>query len=73
MDEAGDTGIIESTYGYHVMYYVGDDEMTYRDSMIRDEIHTATMTDWYSAIMDSTEATAQNTSLLNKDVVLAQQ
>ena len=71
--EAGDTGIIESTYGYHVMYYVGDDEMTYRDSMIRDEIHTATMTDWYSAIMDSTEATAQNTSLLNKDVVLAQQ
>ena len=70
--QAGDTGIIESEYGYHVMYYVGDDELTYRDSMIRDEILDASITEWYDGIMASAEITEKNTSLLNKDVILSQ-
>ena len=71
--EAGDTGIIESTYGYHVMYYVGDDEMTYRDSMIFDDMHTIALSDWYDGIMNKVEATKGDTSLMKKDIVLAQQ
>ena len=70
--QAGDTGIIESEYGYHVMYYVGDDELTYRDSMIRDEILDTSITEWYDGIMASAEITEKNTSLLNKDVILSQ-
>ena len=70
--EAGDTGIIESTYGYHVMYYVGDDEMTYRDSMIYNELHDNSVSEWYDAIMASAEITKKDTSLLNKDVILSQ-
>lgn len=70
--KAGDTGIIESTYGYHVMYYVGDDEMTYRDSMIRDEIKTETVSTWYENILATAEVTEKNTSMLNRDIILAQ-
>ena len=70
--EAGDTGIIESTYGYHVMYYVGDDEMTYRDSMIAEEIRTQTIGDWYDSIMATAAMTKEDTSLLNKNLIIAQ-
>lgn len=70
--KAGDTGIIESVYGYHVMYYVGDDELTYRDSMITEEIRTESMATWYEGILASAEITEKDTSLLNKDVLLAQ-
>ena len=70
--KAGDTGIIESTYGYHVMYYVGDDEMTYRDSMIKDEIMTETVSNWYNDILATADITEKDTSLLNKDIILGQ-
>ncbi|MBQ8359926.1 MAG: peptidylprolyl isomerase [Oscillospiraceae bacterium] len=70
--EAGDTGIIESTYGYHVMYYVGDDEMTYRDSMIFDEIQSETISTWYDGILSTGKVEEKDTSYLNKDIVLAQ-
>ena len=71
--EPGDTGIIESTYGYHVMYYVGDDEMTYRDSMISTDIRTETVEAWYNEILADNTATTLDTSRLKKDIVLKQQ
>ena len=70
--QAGDTGIIESTYGYHVMYYVGDDEVTYRDSMIMEELRTETINNWYDGILASSEITEKDTSLVNKNRVMAQ-
>ena len=69
---AGDTGIIESTYGYHVMYYVGDDEMTYRDSMIHEQLVTETVNAWYTEILASAQVVEKDTSLLNKDIILNQ-
>lgn len=70
--EAGETGIIESPYGYHVMYYVGDDELTYRDSMIYDEIETETISNWIGEVLAVADVVEKDTSLLKKDVVLAQ-
>ena len=69
--EAGDTGIIESTYGYHVMYYVGDDEMTYRDSMIYEQMHDQQLNDWYNEILSSGPVTELDSSMVNKAVVLS--
>lgn len=70
--EAGDTDIIESTYGYHVMYYVGDDELSYRDSMIREEIVTETINTWYDGILATGEVIEKDTSLLNRNITLSQ-
>ena len=69
--EAGDTGIIESPYGYHVMYYVGDDEVTYRDHMITERIRTESLETWYNEILQSATVTPGDTSRLNRDIVLA--
>ena len=69
--ETGDVEIIESEYGYHIMYYVGDDELTYRDHMIREEILETSLANWYDEILSGAEIVKKDTSLLNKDVVLS--
>ncbi len=68
--KAGDTGIIESDYGYHVMYYVGDDEMTYRDYMISNLIRSESLSEWYSEILATAEIIEKDTSLLNRNIIL---
>lgn len=74
-DEArhpGDTGIVESTYGYHVMYYVGTAPQTYRDYMIENDLRSADMQTWYDALLKEVTVNEGNTSRLNRDLVIAQ-
>ena len=67
----GDTEVIESEFGYHVMYYVGDDEMTYRDYMISEDLRAADIEEWHEGITKEVTLTAANTKRLNLDAVLA--
>lgn len=68
---AGDTGIVETEYGYHVMYFVGDSEELYRDHMIRQELTNTDITNWYTSIVDSAAVTEGNTKYLSLDIVLS--
>ena len=68
---AGDTGIVETTYGYHVMYFVGNSDTTYRDFQIRNELINADHNEWYQAIVDAVSVTEGDTKYLSKDLVLA--
>ena len=68
--EAGNAEVIESEYGYHVMYYVGDDELTYRDHMILSDMKEEALDAWYHGITDAVTLTVLNTSRLNLDRVL---
>ena len=45
----GDTGIVESEHGYHIMYYVGTTEMTYRQYLAQ----TAQINEDFTAWKDS--------------------
>lgn len=67
--QPGDTGIVESTYGYHVMYYVGQSEMTYREYMIDNHLRTAAVTEWYTGLLEGAAITQGNTAYINKDLV----
>ena len=67
----GDTGIVETEYGYHIMYYVGDTELTYRDYLITEALRTADHEAWYTAIEESATVAAGNTDRVPKDVVMA--
>ena len=69
--KAGDTGVIESPYGYHVMYYVGDDEMSYRDYMITSEMRTADQEEWYNGLLDTVTTKVGDTSKMDLDQVLS--
>lgn len=60
--EAGDTEIIESEYGYHIMYYVGDSEMSYRDLMIQDDLMAQDMENWLEELQGAYTVTDVNLS-----------
>ncbi len=69
--QTGDTEVIETEYGYHVMYYVGDDELTYRDYMIENTLRDTDQETWYKAIIDPVTFEAKNTSKINLGLTLA--
>ncbi len=69
--KAGDTGVIVSEYGYHVMYYSSDDALTYRDHMITEDLRAADVDKWYNAIIEPTTITVGKTNRLNLDMTIA--
>ena len=69
--KAGDTGVIVSEYGYHVMYYSSDDELTYRDYMISEDLRTADVEKWFNAIVEPATITAGKTNRMNFDLIIA--
>ena len=71
--KTGDTGIVESTYGYHVMYFVGDSALTYRDYQIENQLRNADLETWYTETVAAMPQTEGNTTYIRKDVVLNRQ
>jgi len=69
--KAGDAEVIETEFGYHVMYYVGKSESSYRDSLITEELRTAAINEWFQAALDKTTVAKKNVSRLNLDMVIA--
>ncbi len=67
----GDTGIVETTYGYHVMYFVGDSDVTYRDYQIRSDLTNKDHSAWSNAIVDAAVVTEGDTKYLSTDLILA--
>lgn len=67
--KAGDTGVVESDYGYHIMYYVGDDELSYRDFMIKNEMTSEDITEWYEGVLKEVTVVEGDDSKVNKDLV----
>ena len=73
-DEArqpGDYGIVETEYGFHLMYFVGNSDTTYRDYMIENTLRSEDHQAWYSNLFESTEYAVKNTSHLSLDLVLS--
>ena len=51
----GDTGLVESPYGYHIMFFVGDSDMTYRDYMISYDLRSQDLQEWHDELVASVE------------------
>lgn len=69
--KAGDAEVIETEFGYHVMYFVEANELNYRDQMITDEMRTKDQETWFDGIVEAVEAKEVNTSKLDLDMVLS--
>ena len=69
--KAGDTGIVESEYGYHVMFYVGDSALSYRNYQIENELRSADLSSWYSEAVESMSVNEGDTKYVNMDLVLS--
>ncbi|HBJ16392.1 MAG TPA: hypothetical protein DDY90_02955 [Clostridiales bacterium] len=69
--QSGNTGIIESEYGYHVMYFVGKSDTTYRDYLIENELRSADTQEWYDATVEAMPMTDGDTRYIRKDLVIS--
>ena len=69
--KAGDTEVIESEYGYHIMFYVGASEQTYREYLVEAGLLNQTLEAWYDEIMKDITFEVGNTSRMNLGLTLA--
>ena len=54
--QSGDTGIVESDYGFHVMYFVETNELPYWEYKATNTLKSSAVNDWYDAITDGVTA-----------------
>lgn len=66
----GDTAIVETTYGFHVMYFVGNTDVTYRDYQIENELRSADVEKWHTGLLDAITVTDGNTKYIRTDLTL---
>jgi len=69
--KSGDTGIVETEYGYHVMYFVGDSEQNYRDYLIETELRNADLNAWYAEVVDAMTQTEGDMQYVRQDLILS--
>ena len=69
--KTGDTAIVETEYGYHVMYFVGNSGVTYRDFMIESTLRNEDMTAWETGLVEAAELVVENTKYVKTDLTLS--
>lgn len=73
-DEArkeGDTGIVETEYGYHIIYFISHDDLTYRDYMIDAEMRAEDTAEWKDGLVEKVTTTIVNLKRMDYDLVLS--
>ena len=65
--KSGDTGLVSTDYGWHIMYYVGESDMSYRDYMITEELRSETQNTWYEGVVESTKIETNNVSKMDRE------
>lgn len=66
----GDTGLVETEYGYHIMFYSSADELTYRDMMIKSELITEDMEEWHDGLTEAVKVTVVNLKNMEHDLIV---
>ena len=69
--KTGDTAIVETEYGCHVMYFVGNSDMTYRDYMIETTLRNADLSAWETGLIEAAELEVVNTKYVRTDLMLS--
>ena len=70
--QAGDVGIVETDYGCHLMYFVGDGEYSYRDTLVVNALMQAEYDEWYTTLTEAmTTATGLGYGLVHTGVTVA--
>ena len=67
----GDHGIVETSEGYHIMYFEGHSDETYRDYLVNTSMVNDDMKKWYDGILEAAKAELKDTSRLHKDMAMA--
>jgi hypothetical protein len=68
--KVGDVDIIETEYGYHIMYFAERNEMNYRDLIITTEMRNEDTNKWYEEQLKTATATAKDLEWIALDIVI---
>ena len=69
---AGDTGVVTTSYGCHIMYFEGYSELSDRDYMINEDLLSEHMTAWEEEIIKPVIVTAGKTNKIKFDLIVSQ-
>ena len=69
--KAGDTGIVETEYGCHVMYYSGDSDITYRTYKITEDLRTNAYAQWSDDLLANAAMTVGSSQYIRRDLLLS--
>lgn len=61
----GDYGLVETQYGYHIMFFVSDAQLTYRDYMIQQDLLTKDLTAYLDRLANTAKTELITTEYLN--------
>ena len=57
--QPGDTGIVETTYGYHIMYFVGDGLPAWQ-AEVTETLKTEAFSDWSKSLYETAAITRED-------------
>lgn len=72
--QAGDYGIVETKYGYHIMYFVGNsqdsegNDLTYRNYLITEDLRDETVDEWLDELIENISFELKKDSHLFSDM-----
>jgi len=69
--KVGDTDIITTEYGYHVMYFDGFCDISYRDKLIDSDLRDDATAAWIEELAKAAEVVVGNVSRMNTDRTMA--
>ena len=69
--KVGDIAIVETEYGYHIMYFVGYGDRTHRDFAADERLREEKLKEWYIDLVEDITVTTVNTQNLKLDMTLA--
>lgn len=69
--KAGDCEIVETELGYHIIYFVGENEVTFRDYMIDNVLRSEDAVQWLDDLVQAVNVGKLNISKLELDYVMS--
>jgi len=68
--QKGDCEIIRTEYGYHIMYFVGDSDLNYRDYLITMDMRNRDASAWLEELLKSYTVNSENLDFVAMDMIL---
>ncbi len=68
--KTGDTGLVETKYGYHIMYYVGESETNYRDYMVSNAKRAEDLEKWHKDLVEATKLVELKLDYVDMDMII---
>lgn len=69
--QVGDTGLVETDYGYHVMFFSGNSETLFRDYMVTNAHRSSDLNEWQNGLVEAIKLDELNIKHIKMDLVLS--